>query len=72
MGHLLYLMFRCDGDVMESLEILWELNTTIIEKVGEKVTSHTVAHCSTFRLFVVNIILPRPNEAKKDSSRNVH
>ena len=30
MGHLLYLMFRCDGDVMENLEILeilWELNT---------------------------------------------
>ena len=30
MGHLVYLMFRCDGDVMESLEsleILWELNT---------------------------------------------
>ena len=28
------------------------------EKVGEKVTSVTVAHCSTFRLFVVNIVLP--------------
>ena len=27
------------------------------EKVGEKVTSVTVAHCSTFRLFVVNIVL---------------
>jgi len=30
MGHLLYLMFRCDEHVMkslESLEILWELNT---------------------------------------------
>ena len=26
-GHLLYLMFRCDRDVIESLEILWELNT---------------------------------------------
>jgi len=30
MGHLLYLMFRCDGDVMESLEILWELNTAMV------------------------------------------
>ena len=30
MGHLLYLMFRCDGDVMESLEILWELNTPLL------------------------------------------
>ena len=31
MGHLLYLMFRCDFDVMESLESLdelRELNTT--------------------------------------------
>ena len=27
MGHLLYLMFRCDFDVMESLEELGELNT---------------------------------------------
>ena len=27
MCHLLYLMFRCDFDVMESLEFLWELNT---------------------------------------------
>ena len=27
MGHLLYLMFRCDGDVMENLEFLWDLNT---------------------------------------------
>ena len=30
MGHLLYLMFRCDGDVMESLdfgEFLRDLNT---------------------------------------------
>ena len=27
MGHLLYLMFRCDGDVMESLKFLWDLNT---------------------------------------------
>ena len=28
------------------------------ENVGEKATSVTVAHCSTFRLFVVNIVLP--------------
>ena len=27
MGHLLYLMFRCDGDVMERLKFLWDLNT---------------------------------------------
>ena len=27
------------------------------EKVGEKVTSVTVAHCSIFCLFVVNIVL---------------
>ena len=27
MGHLLYLMFRCDRDVMKSLEFLWDLNT---------------------------------------------
>ena len=27
-------------------------------KRGEKVISVTVVHCSTFRLFVVNIILP--------------
>ena len=27
-------------------------------KRGEKVTSVTVAHCSIFRLFVVNIVLP--------------
>ena len=27
-------------------------------KKGEKVTSVTVAHCSTFCLFVVNIVLP--------------
>jgi hypothetical protein len=27
-------------------------------KVDEKVTSDTVAYCSTFRLFVVDIVLP--------------
>ena len=27
-------------------------------KRGEKVTSVTVVHCSTFRLFVINIVLP--------------
>ena len=34
MGHLLYLMFRCDFDVMESLESLenlWEVNTAEIK-----------------------------------------
>ena len=34
MRHLLYLMFRCDVDVMESLElegIFWELNTATID-----------------------------------------
>ena len=31
------------------------------EKMGEKVTSVTVAHCNTFRLFVLNIVLPWPN-----------
>ena len=31
MGHLLYLMFRYDFDVMESLENLEDLNTPIIE-----------------------------------------
>ena len=55
MDHLLYLMFRCDGDVMERLEILWELNTALMApfclwvcldpgKVGRK--SH-IRHCST-------------------------
>ena len=29
MGYLLYLMFRCDFDVMESLEELGELNTAL-------------------------------------------
>ena len=28
------------------------------EILGEEVTSDTVAYCSTFRLFVVNIVLP--------------
>ena len=27
MSHLLYLMFRCDFDVIEILEFLWDLNT---------------------------------------------
>ena len=33
MSHLLYLMFWCDGDVMESLEFggsFWELNTALV------------------------------------------
>ena len=28
-----------------------------LEKRVEKITSHTVVHCSTFRLFIVNIVL---------------
>ena len=35
MRHLLYLIFRYDVDVMESLElggVFWELNTAIISK----------------------------------------
>ena len=31
MSHLLYLMFRCDFDVMESLEDLAEVNTAFFE-----------------------------------------
>ena len=31
MSHLLYLMFRCDFDTMESLENLWEVNTACKE-----------------------------------------
>ena len=31
MGYLLYLMFRCDFDVMESLENLWEVNTAEVK-----------------------------------------
>ena len=27
------------------------------EKMGEKVTSNTIVHCSTFHLFMLNIIL---------------
>ena len=30
MGHLLYLIFRCDFDVMENLESLWEVNTATL------------------------------------------
>ena len=30
----------------------------MLEKVGEKITSDTVAQYNTFRLFVVNIVLP--------------
>ena len=29
MSHLLHLIFRCDEDVMKSLESLWELNTAL-------------------------------------------
>ena len=31
MGHLLYLMFRCDFDVIESLEEFWEVNTASVQ-----------------------------------------
>ena len=31
MRHLLYLMFRCDFDVIESLKILEEVKTTSVE-----------------------------------------
>ena len=57
MDYLLYLMFRCDGDVMESLdfgEVFWA-SSLDPRKGGRK--SH-IGHCSTFRLFVVNIVLP--------------
>ena len=45
MSYLLYLMFRCDFDVMDSLEILeeWEGTKHSHGKVREKVTSDTVA-----------------------------
>ena len=36
MRHLVYLMFRCDVDVMESLElggVFWELNTALVESL---------------------------------------
>ena len=33
MCHLLYLIFRCDRDVMKNLKILWDLNTP--KKNGE-------------------------------------
>ena len=36
MCHLLYLMFRCDGDVMENLEILWKLNTAEEDLIQKK------------------------------------
>ena len=35
------------------------------EKGMQKVTSDTVAYCSTFRLFVVIIVLSWPNYAQK-------
>ena len=35
------------------------------EKLGEKGSSVTVAHCNTFRLFMVNIVLPWPNYVQK-------
>ena len=47
MGHLLYLMFRCDGDVMESLEFLWDLNTPF-----EFFSSHPAMAPAYFDFFV--------------------
>ena len=45
MDHLLYLMFRCDFDVMESLESLEELEevNTAIRAVGSSVTKYRVS-----------------------------
>ena len=44
MGHLLYLMFRCDFDVMESLKNLEELGEAL-EELGEAlVSSSCVQH----------------------------
>ena len=34
MNHLLYLMFRCDFDVMESLEEFGEVNTAEVTKMN--------------------------------------
>jgi len=34
MGHLLYLMFRCNFDVMENLESLGEVNTVLVLAIG--------------------------------------
>ena len=36
MSHLLYLMFRCDFDVMKSLESLREVNTALVILIGRK------------------------------------
>ena len=46
MDHLLYLMFRCDGDVMKNLEILWELNTAQAHGVCSSKISHSKLHYS--------------------------
>ena len=64
MSYLLYLMFRCDRRCDEcdgKFENFVGTKHTLCldeEKGGEKVTSVIVAHCSTFHLFVVNIVLP--------------
>jgi len=49
MGHLLYLMFRCDFDVMESLESLEEF----------KGSKHTLSKTSTLRALarVLHVLL---------------
>ena len=46
MRHLLYLMFRCDFDVTESLESLEELNTAINYSMDE------ASFCSALRASV--------------------
>ena len=53
MSHLLYLMFRCDGDVMESLEFLWDLNTPYgcVQISGKSGRKCHVGHCSTLQHF---------------------
>ena len=54
MDHLLYLMFRCDGDVMKNLEFLWDLNTPQIAISA----SASIFPCSTLASAV-----PRPAAA---------
>ena len=66
MGYLLHLMFRCDGDVMESDIFVGIFGGS---KRGQRAVfsslkkhcsteKYTVTNCSTFRLFVVDIVLP--------------
>ena len=57
MCHLLYLMFRCDFDVMESLES-WEefvyLNTPSVDLKNEEAWTEMVQNCSLITSSVVN------------------